>query len=195
MRTRILLVQPKPEKEPEVMLATLRRFHLLRQEWPGIIDLTVGETTSSDYPYVAIVRFVEPHISINVVNSPEYQKVFDELQTISTAVLTLDMNQEGREDIPTPAAYGSFSPTVEERLRKLVYLWCLGTGQPLTSETTLDDLPQPNDFGINLVEFDAAAEQEFGVTHLSDILTSKGATFRDLLSAVETHLKKTLENT
>jgi hypothetical protein len=195
MITRLLLAQSKPGTHPEILLTTLQRLNQLRQEWTGIVDLTIGVTTSSEYPYGAVLRFVRPYISIPVVSSPEYQEVIKELEKYAT-ILSLDIQHEEHEQIrqtsPLPSpAYGFFAPTVEERLRALVYLWFQGTGQSLCRETVMAHLPQPDDFGLSLVEFDKALEQQFGVKGVSDILVDEKTTFGDLLHALETELAET----
>jgi hypothetical protein len=189
MITRLILAQPKPGTHPEILLTALQRLNQLRQEWGGIVDLTIGVTTSSEYPYGAVLRFVQPYISIPVVNSPEYQEVVKELEQHAT-ILTLNIQHEEHKQInPTSSpAYGFFTPTVEERLRTLVYLWFQGAGQSLCRETVMAQLPLPDDFGLSLVEFDKALEQQFGVKGVSDILIDEKATFGDLLSALETEL-------
>ncbi len=121
--------------------------------------------------------------------------MLDELHAHCTIVLSLDMQQEEHgqsEDTSAPAspAYGLFAPTVEEQLRKLVYLWFTGTGQPLTKETVMADLFLIDDFGLSLVEFEKAVEQQFGVKGIAGVLWPKEATFGDLLSVVEIELTK-----
>lgn len=200
MVTRILLVQPKSEEHSEAILAVLQRLHQLRQCWPGIIDLETGATTSSVYPYGAVLRFVQPYVSIRVVSTPDYREVISELERHAT-VLSFDMENEDKEQpeetgsIMQPPAYGLFAPTIEEQLRSLIYYWFQGIGQPLTSKTIMADLPQPDDFGLSLLEFSSALEQQFGVESVSDILWSNKATFGDLLSMLETKLAEEKKQT
>lgn len=112
-----------------------------------------------------------------------------ELEKYAT-ILSLDIEHEeqNRTSLAASPAYGFFVPTVEEQLRGLVYLWFQGTGQSLCRETVMAHLPQPNDFGLSLVEFDRALEQQFGVKGVSDILIDEKTTFGDLLSALEAEL-------
>jgi hypothetical protein len=195
MVTRLLLIQPKPDVPAERVLALLHSLHRLRQEWPGILDIATGATRSPDYPFAAVLRFVQPSFSILVVDTPEYQQVVGELHAHCTTVLSLDLQQEDHgssADTSAPAspAYGFFAPTVEEQLRQLVYLWFTGTGQPLTKETIMADLFLIDDFGLGLAEFERAVEQQFGVQGIVGALWPEKATFGDLLSGVEIELTK-----
>ena len=194
MVTRILLTRPKGEVSTSALLDILLRLQSLRQKWPGIVTLTIGETTIADHPYCVVLEYVTPALMVSVVHTQDYQAIYHDLETLCSSLLSFDIISAASShelEISPPLTYGFFQLTVEERLKHLFRLWFQGTGQQITGETALADLIDQEDITeINWIEFDFAVEEEFGI---SDILTSydfSKATFSQLASLVEQKLDK-----
>ncbi len=102
MITRVILIKSKSDTPTTDIKDVLARLHALRQEYSGIFSIETGEVFEAgedwlkDPPsqdkYCAVLRFAEPYLFTRFSFSDLYTSIMDDLRSISSEVMTWDMN-------------------------------------------------------------------------------------------------------
>jgi hypothetical protein len=94
MITHTVLFQPKAEIGREDISAALKQVQALQEAIPGIIDVQVGENSSTNdqgYTYGFVMHFVDRESLQAYAPHPAHRIVSDELVRISRRILDFDL--------------------------------------------------------------------------------------------------------